>query len=54
MWGIYSSEERCIKLLQKTFENVLDYANRVLSAESIAMPPIGTGWYNTNLCGCQY
>jgi len=43
IWPLSSDTSRCTLLLQRTFENVLDYSHRLLHASTIALPAIGTG-----------
>jgi len=44
VWPLSSDDTaRCTQLLQRTFENVLDYSHRLLHATSVAIPAIGTG-----------
>jgi len=43
VWSVNSDKARCTILLQKTVENVLDYAHRILHATCIALPAISTG-----------
>ena len=46
VWYVSSAADksRCTLLLQRTFENVLDYSHRILHATSIALPSISTGY----------
>ena len=44
MWALYTGmEERCARVLTRTFTNALFYANNKLKATSIAIPAIGAG-----------
>lgn len=46
LWFSESDEDKCAALLLTTFENVLNYAEQTLEAESLALPAVGTGKLN--------